>query len=680
MTVAKPTQPLRWGGVEFEGLAMLNVGPVASGYLELAPGLTVLYGLNGAGKSTVLSSLESAFTGVQLSDERARVGLVVRLADYPFLDSHPLADQLARSIGARFGASLSIAVADALRDSFRDIADSRPDVLNQVAEQRRFLLTPVGTKTVPRWLVEPVCRLGSETHHVQSYLRDVEDALATMSSSTEDGDSPAEYDPWLDDAKSLVADCRLLPVFDGVSLSLDGALPPLVRLETDAYSSLLSLPRPLTEHVSVDEVNAQLRTFIARQLDHRLSALDADADEVPEFLAVLNGICEPLGAMATAALHGSFQTSLKLIPAIHPLPRWIEHAAVEWAAVTPAGHILSLNKVSRAERRWAVLSISRIMRQLDQDPYWSPDVGVLEEEAFTLTLIDEPELALHRLAESFMAEALIQSRSPSNPVVVATHSPELIDHSSNLVRVRHDSATWENHLATWPIDGLASISVLGLRKSDVLARYRVVVAVEGVHDEWVLDELLHDELELRRALLLPMHGGKNTPAMATAEALFRLTDVVVLPVWDNLSAEKLSNAWATAIKRSEEQAGQDEIRRHLHEALSGSSETKFARQFMTLALEARTTDRVLTPFGMAESDILHYLPPKALSSRMPDTWSEVAREWSDSGSDVGEKDFLRRRYSLKLSEGEIRTAAAAMDSIPDDFVLLLRHIDHHTWS
>jgi hypothetical protein len=198
-----------------------------------------------------------------------------------------------------------------------------------------------------------------------------------------------------------------------------------------------------------------------------------------------------------------------------------------------------------------------------------------------------------------------------------------------------------------------------------------MLAVEGPHDRWIIDELLREELERVHACIVPMYGGKETPGLGTAGVLHEFTDWVMIPVWDNLRATLLASTWAE-LEIIVAAGGDDAAIASLLDAhLKGlGSEGKFARQFMRLAATSGQLHRFASPYALSRKDVLHYLPPRSLSQRMPATWGDVDVARAANG-EASEKVFICTRYGLDLLEPEVRRAAASMDSVPGDLLGLI---------
>lgn len=95
---------------------------------------------------------------------------------------------------------------------------------------------------------------------------------------------------------------------------------------------------------------------------------------------------------------------------------------------------------------------------------------------------------------------------------------------------------------------------------------------------------------------------------------------------------------------------------------------------MLLTAMSQQWHRCAEPFGLSEPDVLHYLPPRALSPTLPASWSEVQAAQAAAG-DKDEKKFLKTRFNLTLDEDEVRGAARCMDHRPADFTALLVHLE-----
>ncbi|MGX5716307.1 AAA family ATPase [Arthrobacter sp. MAHUQ-56] len=104
--------------------------------------------------------------------------------------------------------------------------------------------------------------------------------------------------------------------------------------------------------------------------------------------------------------------------------RWVTEGALQWYVDHGSEYRqvkVPFSALSRAESRWARVAVRRAL-----------DVT----GSASALIIDEPEAALHRVAEKHMARGLDRLTAMGPQVVVATHSSEVLDtHSTRCVHV-----------------------------------------------------------------------------------------------------------------------------------------------------------------------------------------------------------------------------------------------------
>lgn len=166
--------------------------------------------------------------------------------------------------------------------------------------------------------------------------------------------------------------------------------------------------------------------------------------------------------------------------------------------------------------------------------------------AADLVLLDEPERGLHRTAESYLASGLAQvASSPGAYVIAATHSPDLLDQTgTHLVEVIREG-TRARLRAMRPPDQ-ARMRDLGLHPSDLLKRVKTFVLVEGPHDRAVFEATIGQELRAARAQILYLGGATQLKAAIEGQFLCDFTDARIVAVLDNLPPKIVGDAWRDA--------------------------------------------------------------------------------------------------------------------------------------
>jgi hypothetical protein len=134
-------------------------------------------------------------------------------------------------------------------------------------------------------------------------------------------------------------------------------------------------------------------------------------------------------------------------------------------------------------------------------------VGLLEAPPLTL-IIEEPETNLHPAAQRALL-GLLQTWAADRQIIIATHSPVMLDWSPGGDRLwlvtRGNEASCIDPVSEDPLPVLKS---LGVRLSDVLSADRILV-VEGPSDEEVLAEWFPALLRNPRVAVIHGDGGDS---------------------------------------------------------------------------------------------------------------------------------------------------------------------------
>ena len=367
-------------------------------------------------------------------------------------------------------------------------------------------------------------------------------------------------------------------------------------------------------------------------------------------------------------------------PATLPLlkDRELETPDAAWEKAVPIADL------STAESRWARIAIRRA---LDRVPIPSPneDEGHVPapnwdwlEQRFRpadLVIIDEPEAALHRAAERHMAHGLDGLTVAGPQVVVATHSPEILNRPEvSLIHVhRHRGGpTSASQMPKFDLE--ESYAELGLLPSDLIGMYRIFLLVEGEHDEIVVRALLPDVIESSRVKIVAMRGGAKLPSTVESQLLFDMTTAHVVALLDNVAASEIDATWQEAQERY--LSGDADLAiDYLTGQMRGrkGEEYQWISQWLARALKKGISERLL-PYGLAARDIVEYLPAEAIVPKAHKSWVELraehdaARPGLDRSKGLHDfKTWLTRTYGADVSPQAIRAAAATVTDVPAEF-------------
>lgn len=281
-------------------------------------------------------------------------------------------------------------------------------------------------------------------------------------------------------------------------------------------------------------------------------------------------------------------------------------------------------------------------------------------------VIDEPEAGVHRQAEAQLATAL------STPAWINERIVVVATHSPEFLNQPHANVLHIDQGVAHPLRRVdrESLDALGLRPSDLLSHINTFLLVEGEHEKIVFEELFSDELRAAGVELLAARGGSNMRDVFESQFLFNLTDAHVVCLLDNTSADHVTEMWKRV--RDLAQRGQlIEAREAILRALPGkeAAENKFLSEFLTSAIAHGQHERV-TPWGLTQPDILIYLPREAFGLKKP--WDVLLAENATTGQSL--KPWAIKKYGADFSPEAVRAAAQSLDHIPTDFSDLLFHL------
>lgn len=677
------------------GLRTGDVGPVRRATVDLGSALTVLYGLNGSGKSSTLGALIGSAAGrIDLPPAGVDVGVTHLLVRVPTDSSF-----LAPLIGDRTPRQITT---QRLRAQVLSQWPACPDpaISTELATDVVVALFPVGAGS-PAWEVW-LCNTAAQPkakafrEQCVSAWHANRDLVDVLNAATGDSDRaqalrsrlaehlklpPEEIDTELLLTASLGdADPihrSYLHAFAGTA-NLDYAaaaarfwtfgehddLPvPLIRLgRTDR------LDLPMIEEASTD-VEALTLGWLSQQAARQRAGMGleprwvegADDDLEDEFDSLhlapwapaersfwFGGELDTLVGRVNEMYSDLLVGAPVLDVAVGEYLDWMTGAPFRWEA---DGH--PLQRLSRAQQRWARVAIT---------------LGLSQEHG--LLVVDEPEAALHRSAEAHMARGLAQLAAQGHTVVVATHTPALLnDSQARLLECR--KLDGHSSIAPLGVLQLQRLDDLGLRPSDLLEGLRVFVLVEGRHDEQILNYLLAAQLRDASARVLPVHGARNLSSAIAGPFLLEWTQAAVLAVVDNQEARQIEQLKSDCVNLAASE-GLDAAQLRIDQfnnSREATAEVKFVANFIMAGLQRGVTDR-LDAHGLSKPDITWYFPPIAFM-QTDKSWDQLMQEHVKAGGKRGGfKSFLRNKYGASFEPGTIQEALNDLPETPTDIVAL----------
>ena len=707
----------QFGAIQVLGMALdgkwSRGQPLSAGWVPLQRGVNVLYGLNGAGKSLILEALTAALTGKTDSRDGVRLEVIVQLADGVFkgdsddddwdefiyvrediahflkrfeqpgeymLDSfdHLDADGTAWVFMGDLLDRLENSLASSIAASAYLPEGVEPsDVAGELVRQRIFSVTSADPNLLQ------VRGMPDESSPLLTRVTDWRE-----NASKEDGnhnDSSIES-IWPSAPNELR--CQLPPLYEwcyqdwiigSLGIPVSG-LPSFEPNKATAHT-LNEIARSWPTDLRSD-AHSHEQSIDARAHDTNVIPLRRNYRETAKLfsgqpwitltddgtIATTSAVALVTAALCAAAnlFYAKLLMDAPVLEADLGSPSsWLAGGGLRWGARrSETSPWVPIESLSQAERRWATLAIEL----------------ALQVEPNGFLVLDEPEQALHRSAEAYMARGLETLTVEFNLcAVVATHSTEILNLvEANIHLVRRSDQGLVDHRQVHPLKAVdrSDLQDFGLLPSDLLRRQRGLLLVEGEHDLIVWDTLLGEQLNELRIELIPIRGAGKLKATLDSRVLYDFTDAHLFVLLDALDSEVVTAIWQEACRIAKTQNAQAaaeyadlELKRlKVDEANSLAS---WASRALALGRESRHT-----PLTLEAADVLEYLPVNAFvpGSR---SWKDLRDECARSQGGVKPsgtqfKTWLRKAKGVDLGPAAVRLAAESMDGIPMEFTAHLQ--------
>ena len=673
------------------GYTLRNSGAVDRVYLENAPGLSVLYGLNGAGKSSVLHSLRLGLLGIEggalihlhVPDPFIECGEDPLNMSFQLLDAGCEAIDQASDVtrvrrpwephewrlpaeyaqqyanaGDYFRKALVLgeAVQGVLDWEMRMDGGSDDDLsalASDIARAGLFTLTPVGTASEPRWQVEIGARPGDGSAAVDEMFRRHLRDISTDSPVREIVDVTAFVEELLSSNAPFGSSLPTETIVEDMRAGVEH--PPWAPHQMAYFgelgaSSWIWPPTVLVESTEVDETT---RRHLIRPTDEWEGLFEAIVDDMydirPQVAERITELNESVNTVLALLLEDPPVVSLTLE---HP-NRWLDGTSpFRWIASDRDSLTeVPITSLSDYQYRWTLFALGLA----------TSTAGDTE----MILLVDEPERAAHPRAVDRLSTGLAEVADRLDATIfAATHSPRMLDDSDRrLVHVARDSRgrTCVSTLEPWlSTDTNALREVHGMSPSDLLQLTRRFLVVEGQHEIAALEVLIGDELAKQSVRMVAMRGTKNLLSLLDSQFLMHYSDAPFTILVDNVAAGKVRKV-LDGLRSDRPNVGA--VMKPLSD---GSPEEQTIAELLSGAHRAGRLDRIEI-FGLKERDIIRYLPASSFITDA-DSWREVDQRRDRS---LLFKDGLRA-LGAQVSVAAVRRAAQSMDTIPAELGALLQ--------
>jgi len=152
-----------------------------------------------------------------------------------------------------------------------------------------------------------------------------------------------------------------------------------------------------------------------------------------------------------------------------------------------------------------------------------------------VVIVDEPERHLHPAAQRQAAKWLRRlADTPGSTVLLATHAPGFAKEATRLVHAARIPGTAKSQLVPADDEELGAASALardmGWDRGELLVLTRVILFVEGIHDEQILRRLFGPILRSNGVIVTPIHGVTKIRRIPESRLIFELLPAVQVAV------------------------------------------------------------------------------------------------------------------------------------------------------
>jgi ABC-type lipoprotein export system ATPase subunit len=320
---------------------------------------------------------------------------------------------------------------------------------------------------------------------------------------------------------------------------------------------------------------------------------------------------------------------------------------------------LEISALSSAQKRWALLSIQMAVK--------------LESSHALTVLLDEPEAALHRTAEEFLAKGIQNISEKYNiQFILSTHSPAFLDlNSARAFEIRNiKGSSFAHEISTIVRENIAE---LGLHSTDLLRSIKKFLIVEGLHEELILNQMYKRELDEGNVMIIPLRGAKDLKSVIESVFIFEFTEADVFILIDNTKTDEVNNVWNWAYSLAEK-GELEEAKKYILDNLKASKtniENKFLQEFYIRSIVKGVGKRVHT-IGLSKADIIEYLDCTFFVK--DETWESLKTKWIDSKTGLAFKPWISATYKINFDTPTILEAVNYRKPNHVDFNLLIKRL------
>lgn len=304
-------------------------------------------------------------------------------------------------------------------------------------------------------------------------------------------------------------------------------------------------------------------------------------------------------------------------------------------------------------------------------------VAAQKTNSRVLILADEPDRSLHERAAHNAMAALGDS---GLDVIVSSHSVAALRTRNATLHHLEVDANRRRTVSEVAVgnDVLVAAERLGTTPYDLLSLKRMIVLVEGAHDEAVIGRLLSlsdNKLLSDRVLIAAMRGVKNVVTAADSVLVTEFSELSLLVVVDNGRNDVFKPILSELRELDSAGASEKELKKILTIHRKGHDASFEERMLFDLLERAihRGVLRRLDLFALSVGDVIELLPAVGFGSSL--SWEELRKQYQRSGFRTDFKDWLRETQQISVSVRTIEEAFDKSDSVHPELTRLLQEIE-----
>jgi ABC-type lipoprotein export system ATPase subunit len=419
----------------------------------------------------------------------------------------------------------------------------------------------------------------------------------------------------------------------------------------------------LDDNLELDKVVSELAAMsLDKELFEALALLNEDdivGDQLSEFVKPLMTVIEPVEQFITALGIGIDGIQIEVSSRVRD---WISGKGIGLSFLVSPRNV-SFDRLSTAQQYW----VKAGMRL----------VAAKSMNSRVLVLADEPDGSLHERAAYNVMEALGDS---GLDIVVSSHSVAALRTRKATLHHLEVAANRRRTVSEVAVgnDVLVAAERLGTTPYDLLSLKRMMVLVEGAHDEAVIGRLLslsENKLLSDRVLIAAMRGVKNVVSAADSVLVTEFSELSLLVVVDNGRNEMFKPILSELRELDSTGASEKELKKILashRKSQDASFEERMLFDLLERAIH-RGILRRLDLFALSVGDVIELLPVAGFGSSL--TWEELRQQYQRSGLRTDFKAWLRETHQISVSVKTIEEAFDNSDSVHPELTRLLQEIE-----